>query len=64
MSNDYKFLLEEPKKYIKSLKSDQKYELKEYPPPGSKSGRGKKFILKIIKKEDKDIIIYSYEDYN
>lgn len=64
MTNDYEFLLEEPKRYINSLKSNRKYELKEYPPPGSKNGSGKKFILKIIKEEDKDIIIYSYEDYN
>jgi len=59
-----KFLLETPAEYINSLPSDKNYELKEYQPPHDKVGRGNKIILKIIRKEDKDIIIYSYENYD
>ncbi|HKL12778.1 MAG TPA: hypothetical protein VJ907_04155 [Halanaerobiales bacterium] len=58
-----KYLLETPDDYIKNLPENRDYELREYQPPHDKVGRGNKIILKIIRKEDKDIIIYSYEDY-
>lgn len=58
------YLLEDPDKYINDLKKDCNYEIVEYSPPGREKSRGKKITLKIFKKEDKDIIIYSYEDYN
>lgn len=58
------YLLDDPKYYIDSLNNNDDYELLEYQPPDDKSGRGNKMILKIIKKEDKDIIVYSYENYD
>lgn len=57
------YLLEKPKQYIENLDPECNYETKEYPPLNHKSGRGNKIILKILCKEDKDIIIYSYEEY-
>ena len=59
---DY-YLLESPEYYIKQLPENKDYELNEYQPPHDKVGRGNRIILKIIKQEDKDIIIYSYVDY-
>jgi len=64
MKDIEKYLLEDPNKYINDLDKDRKYSLIEYSPPGRDQSRGNKIILKILKKEDKDIIIYSYEDYN
>lgn len=58
------YLLENPNKYINSLDKNRNYDLIEYSPPGRDQSRGNKIVLKILKKEDKDIIIYSYEDYN
>lgn len=58
-----KYLLEQPKKYIEDLGPDSDYEISEYSPVNDKRGRGNKLILKILYKEDKDIIIYSYEEY-
>ncbi|MDZ7672280.1 MAG: hypothetical protein U5K53_05525 [Halanaerobiales bacterium] len=59
-----KYLLEDPSKYINDLDNDSNYDIVEYSPPGRDKSRGNKITLKIFKKEDKDIIIYSYEDYN
>lgn len=58
-----KYFLETPNLYINDIDTNKEYETVEYGPPHDKVGRGNKIILKIIKKEDKDIIIYSYEDY-
>ncbi len=57
------YLLEAPKYYIKDLAFDCNYEMIEYPPLNHKSGRGNKIILKILCKDNKDIILYSYEEY-
>ncbi|MBS3810256.1 MAG: hypothetical protein KGY44_00145 [Halanaerobiales bacterium] len=58
-----KYLLEKPDKYIKNLDKKRNFELIEYAPPDRGRGRGNKIILKIINQEDKDIILYSYKDY-
>ncbi len=58
-----KYLLEKPEKYIKHLDRKRSFELIEYAPPDREIGRGNKIILKIINQEDKDIILYSYKDY-
>ena len=63
MSKNDQYLLEEPKHYIENLDPECNYETKEYSPLNNKSGRGNKIILKILCKEDKDIIIYSYDEY-
>lgn len=63
MNKEDKYLLENPAEYLNILSSDKNYELREYQPPHDKVGRGNQIILKIIRKEDKDIIIYSYENY-
>lgn len=57
------YLLEPPQRYIEDLDPECNYETIEYPPLNNKSGRGNKMILKILCKEDKDIIIYSYKEY-
>ncbi|MCF8001991.1 MAG: hypothetical protein K9K76_09065 [Halanaerobiales bacterium] len=63
MQKNDKYLLEELNHYIEKLDPECNYETKEYSPLNDKSGRGNKIILKILCKEDKDIIIYSYEEY-